>query len=400
MIMRLSPLILLSFALLLPEASASGQGFRRVEITEVSRIGGLDGDRALTDVSGLAVTRSGLLLVGQPQARTIAVFRNGRQVRTIGRAGRGPGEFRSIAHVGTVNGLIYGYDPNQLRLVVFDTGGTHVKTWSSIQVDFGPHLVPNAPAHVMGDGTLLVVPTFVNIQESAIESIPVARVSSRGELIKFIARLDWKGPGSAHVNARTRGGRVANLFVPQRVSFNSLFAVDPTGLFSVVVDRAIPDPTGETTFRVIKIDLDGDTVFDRSYKYELKPISDADWRAATAEQRSRLEKLWSSPVLNVPQRELSRALDEAFRKPAFQPGVEEVLIGTDGRIWLKAGSIGSRASRWLSINGDGTPGIYVEVPGSVDVMAFTQRECLTVERGRFDEPYIVTYRFAPGTMKT
>jgi hypothetical protein len=64
-------------------------------------------------------------------------------VRTIGREGGGPGEFR-VAFIAVHGANIVVHDPQQSRTSVFDTSGTFVKSWTSLCCYWQPIIVDRA----------------------------------------------------------------------------------------------------------------------------------------------------------------------------------------------------------------------------------------------------------------
>ena len=114
-----------------------------VQLIEQSRFQGEDGTESeIGDPRSLAVDDFGRVYVVDAKPAVIKVFTpEGRFVRTIGREGEGPGEFR-IGFI-TVRGQhLVLHDPRLSRTSVFDTAGNYLRSWrtsccywSDIQVD-------------------------------------------------------------------------------------------------------------------------------------------------------------------------------------------------------------------------------------------------------------------------
>jgi hypothetical protein len=102
----------------------------RWRLTEELRIGAVDGTgpELWERVGGMAVDGGGRLWVTDVGASEVRVFdAAGRHVRTVGRAGGGPGEFRSPRGVWiTPAQEVWVFDPAARRLEVFDTAGTRL----------------------------------------------------------------------------------------------------------------------------------------------------------------------------------------------------------------------------------------------------------------------------------
>ncbi len=122
-----------------PTAWADTNGWKLVETL---RIEGSEGDSTIiNDPMSLALDGEGRVFVGDQSPAVIKVFdQQGRLVRTFGREGGGPGEFR-VAFL-TVHGPnVVVHDPQQLRTSVFDTSGSFVRSWTSLCCYWQPIVV-------------------------------------------------------------------------------------------------------------------------------------------------------------------------------------------------------------------------------------------------------------------
>ncbi|MEX0893736.1 MAG: 6-bladed beta-propeller [Gemmatimonadota bacterium] len=102
----------------------------RWRLTEALRIGAVDGagPELWERVGGMAVDGGGRLWVTDAAAGEVRVFdAAGRHVRTVGRAGGGPGEFRSPRDIWVTPAQeVWVVDPTARRIEVFDTAGTRL----------------------------------------------------------------------------------------------------------------------------------------------------------------------------------------------------------------------------------------------------------------------------------
>ncbi len=112
-------------------------------LVEESRFQGEDGTPSeLGEPRSLAVDELDRVYVVDGKPASIKLFdRSGKYLRTIGREGAGPGEFR-VAFIAVKGGYLVVQDPMVARLSVFDTAGNFVRSWQSsccywtdIQVD-------------------------------------------------------------------------------------------------------------------------------------------------------------------------------------------------------------------------------------------------------------------------
>lgn len=113
------------------------------QLEVVHEIAGEEGTASeLINPQSLALDDWGRVYVVDQKPMVIKVYdAEGEFVRTIGREGEGPGEFR-VGFIAVHNGHVVVHDPNVARTSVWDTTGTFLRSWSSsccywsdIQVD-------------------------------------------------------------------------------------------------------------------------------------------------------------------------------------------------------------------------------------------------------------------------
>jgi sugar lactone lactonase YvrE len=100
----------------------------RVEVgVQIGRMDGRGPD-VFGRIGALEVDRAGRLYVYEGQAQELRVFDDdGSHVRTVGREGGGPGEFkRVIGMAWAPDGNLWLVDPSNARISVFDTAGTYL----------------------------------------------------------------------------------------------------------------------------------------------------------------------------------------------------------------------------------------------------------------------------------
>ncbi|MGE0354598.1 MAG: hypothetical protein AB7I33_03990 [Gemmatimonadales bacterium] len=103
------------------------------KLVETLRIGGGSGDSiVLNQPQSVALDDLGRVYVADDNPTVIKQFdADGRLIRTIGREGGGPGEFR-VAFIAVHGADLVVHDPRQARTSVFDTSGTFKRSWSSL----------------------------------------------------------------------------------------------------------------------------------------------------------------------------------------------------------------------------------------------------------------------------
>lgn len=104
----------------------------RLRVTELARIGGYDDREAYTfsSIPSGAVLSDGTVALTDRYSREIRVFDTaGRHLRSFGREGEGPGEFKYLRAIQAIPGdRLAAWDLEAKRLVSFRYDGTHIST--------------------------------------------------------------------------------------------------------------------------------------------------------------------------------------------------------------------------------------------------------------------------------
>lgn len=117
------------------------------------RIGGSDANALLFASAALQLAHGDVVVADAGNHRLDVFNAHGRKVRTLGRSGRGPGEFSHPSWIGVHGDTLLVWDMVQSRLTRFDTAGTLIGTDPPI-TDLGSF------ARIIGrrdDGSLLAV---------------------------------------------------------------------------------------------------------------------------------------------------------------------------------------------------------------------------------------------------
>lgn len=129
-------------------------------LVEEVRYGGAEGTPGeLFNPQSFTADASGRLYVVDTRPAVIKVFApDGSFLRTIGREGSGPGEFR-VGFIATRGNRIVLHDPDQGRTTVFDTSGTFLKSavtfadyWGDVAIDTALRVVLPAMVLVKAGG--------------------------------------------------------------------------------------------------------------------------------------------------------------------------------------------------------------------------------------------------------
>ncbi len=268
-------------------------------LVEQQRIGSRDDpDEGFSFIGNVDVDRDGQIYAVENQAAEIRVFApDGRLLRRIGRQGAGPGEFRSVSAFGVHGDTVWVVDVLARRITLFDRTGRLLRTGV-----VESHLTVDLP------GT-----NYVGL------ILPVAMAPDglfRGDMVTFMSRGTPIGPGNNPPDTVTvpkvrftAAGGVADTagwelhpsvpigsFDPIEIAGRRYIRPNPPsarplsasiGEGRLWVLRAPAALNQDATFRVIRLDAAGDTLFRQTFHYQPTRYSDAfldaaSWRAVRA----------------------------------------------------------------------------------------------------------------------
>jgi len=278
----------------------------------VARVGTVDGSREyqLHRVEDVVRLPDGRIAVANGGSQEIRIYgADGTYVTRLGRAGEGPGEFRSLVAIGNWPGdSLIAFDTQLRRVTVFSPAGVAVRSW---------HLEPSSrgvfPVHaeVLGDRSVLIRSARGRMPGDPPGlfrgSAPLVRYSANGETLNTIVDLpgdEWYYSADQRLlidRAFARKGLLA-------ASGTSVFASDAAG--SVVVEYR-PDGSVSDTIRVASARAVGPADIE-AYRQALLQT------ARNAEDRRKLEAV----LAEMPY-------------PETLPGYSALFSDASGRLWVK-----------------------------------------------------------------
>ena len=360
------------------------------ELIEEMRIGSLGGpaEFSFSDINSIAVSQSGTVYVEDTHPPTIREFGpDGRFVRSIGREGEGPGEFRSIAGVSVLpDGRVAFWDRGARRITVYRTDGEFHET---LRIDGVNPPYPFAErsflTDVEGDYYLRIfVEPASSGRDLAAMRYGYARISPDGTVLDTLAVREAPGNSGQSIVIYTRAGD-RNPFLEEALDALSPFGYLVAG-FNGTYEFSILDSAG-----TIQVEREG------FQPVEVKEGERAEWRArvAHAERRS------GGSHAEVPR---------------WKPAYRDLWVDSDGRVWVHRYEEAVQRDEpipelWPEVL-DGTeppitweePTLYdvfgadgrllrcVRVPADSKVMASRGLLLWGISRGDLDEEYVVRWR--------
>lgn len=379
-----------------PDASASPTStIPEWSVTLEARIGSVDDpDRSITRVGQIIIGPNERLYVSQPMDDNVRVYdAHAKLVTTIGRPGRGPGEFGQLSYIGLSGDTLYAAEVGRLSFFSLDgrfltsklLTAEPIRTSSATYWPAAPQVYVPLP-----DGTALVkagvaVPA-VNPNETGVSAgirrVPLFRLNPRSQVVDTAAWVETGGVsiGFAHEGTVFR--------FPSPFNDSPMFALMPNGGGIVVVHRRPASDTEASTFRVTRVRPSGDTAFSQSFRYRPVPLQ-PEWVRGILEQTP----IFPTDHRNPPgASEMVQALRDAGLIPATLVPVTALAAGQDGSIWLRREDVPGDSATWEVLARDGRRQGAVRLSARQTVVAATEDVLVALEKDVLDVPYIVQYR--------
>lgn len=351
-------------------------------VTPELRIGGAEDEQnPFTRISSLAVGRDGSMYVADEMQAAVSVYdAGGRFVRMIGRKGNGPGEFMWLGLVGLKGDSIWTYDGQQRRLTLFDSNGRVAATISHAAQRPDPRFSRVEPGAFLADGSVFGIPNDEGPDSTHVVMVRMQRSTESRELLGYLDQRD--GP-----TAVVSGAGVQEMRMQRPVSSESLWDVSPGGDAIFVVDRPQPTAPGTSRFRVTRLNVRGDTVYSRLYRYAVQPLG--------RERRDRLTGVVKSAPVFARHGVNTDAVLRAMRIPDYLPPITEVVAGRDGTLWLRREETGADTVSWMVLDANGMTIGALRLPAKLTVHQADRRNLWGVMKDESDVPQIIRYRVTP-----
>jgi len=363
-------------AILLAAGAAQAQSVPVWKYTEELRIGSeADDATGFSDVRGLLVDRKGNIWVIERSLQEIRVFDPaGKHLRTVGRKGKGPGEFTYADGMAVApDGLIWVHDPQNVRFSIFDQDGKYVRQQL-------------APASGYGftwrggiDRQGRIWDQLFHLDPKNPDLALVRRASPDWTAVDTLALPLCKAPGQGQEAAYFKvGGKSGSSFAAVPYFPGPVVAVDYDGASLWCA------PTG-TEYKAVRLGIERkDTLARLSSRADRVPVTREEREAAITKLKKFLKDAGGVTL-------------DWSRIPKFKPLLESAFVDDEGRIWMRRPTTAGSASFDL-FSREGRAIATVTIPHPVNVYI---RPVIRGELGYFvaydaDEiPYVIRARIGP-----
>lgn len=387
---------------------------------EEVRIGSThDPDVGFSNLLSVALDAEGRAYAFEIQDRQFRVYdAEGRELRRFGGAGSGPGEFEMAVQprFGIVGDTLWAIESFRRRITYFSLDGSVLATGRFTGVPVGTPWATNVAMvmpNLMGpDGHLLghismwtgassapPVPDPEPLDQEEGVRAPRIRFAASGEVVDTIGWYAHRPSPSAERTEVTIGGTAHRLPSPPTSRPLEVFVAD--GM--IVVERPVATSADEGTIRVIRLGLDGDTVYRHTLAY--RPVGygperlDAiAWRAVRLPTGSYALVGGQPQLPDMPPDSADRfeRVRAALDYPPFQPPVSHHHLGSDEALWLRREDDGGDGFRWLVLDPQGEPRGQLELPREHRIAGSVGDTVWMIEPDEFEVPWLVRYRIEGG----
>ncbi len=375
----LAVLALLAAAACSPPAEVS---LERPELraTRGQVFGANEGEGALSDVFDVDVGGDGRVFASEPNFARIVVFHaDGSYERTLGRRGRGPGEFQAPGNLTWLGDTLTVLDFLQGITLMSADGEYHDRISFSVQGQ--SRSFPLGPILPLADGSVgsYAPSPGSDVLAGRVTNEVWLKMSRAGEELDTLALRNLRGAFYAlETPERTRE-------FSHPLSTSEVLAAPPNSAFLVLANRSIPDPGVEApTYGLTVLGLDGDTIRSAAIRYRAVDLTgpDQDSIARATTSTDPAAENYASRV---------RAIRESVPWPRIYPAFSTVLVGSDGVVWVRRHLYRGDAVRWDVFTSELEPRGSVYLPRSLDVKLVSGGAVYGVEADELDVPWIVRY---------
>jgi hypothetical protein len=359
---------------------------------EELRVGSPDHPQlAFTWFRDLEVGPDGTIYTVHPQENAIRVHDSaGAFLRTIGRAGEGPGEFDSPGPIGMLGDTLWVLDYGTYRFSFFDLAGNLLGS-QRIPIDLGdtPDERPPRPNGLLSDGSIFGSPPAWSrlVASGEITTDVVLRLDSTGAVMDTIASYSLENSVWEVADPDNPGAWGTYAGQP----FSDTELVRPSYYQPVVVrvNRAAATTEGRATFHVMARTFGGDTLFSRQFSYTPMVLETALVDSVVEARAAAVIRFRRGAITPAQAAEWAR---DALYTPDFHPPVSDMLIGRDGSVWLRGEDPGESTVEWRILSPAGEPLGVVRLPVGFRIMLADRSRAWGTEYDELDVPYIVRYR--------
>ena len=309
-------------------------------------------------IQHLLVNDSGWIIIPDQQIPALRVHApDGSRGTTIGRSGRGPGEFQVITQVGWRGDTAWVYDPRLRRISIISPELEVARTVDvpdfprsltigGVEARTGSPIVLAAPDD--SHWIVMLHPRPPGASQAALPGVVYARLGPAQSMDKLIAHHESsRSSYFASVPGFTGGGEYPFAIDP-------IYEVADDASRSVLVQVFFDHPEAPE-LTVAMFDAAGDTIYARSYPLEGEPIP-----------RQVRDSALDAGAQWLPAEAAAQYRKDPYVPPIYPP-IKGAAIAEDGALWIWLRPRNLDEERYLMLDPDGSPVGEVTFPRGTQV---------------------------------
>lgn len=363
-------------------------------VEEALRIGSVeDPDLGFSSIGSVWLSPEGEVYVAETRALEIRVYSSeGQLLRTYGRGGDGPGEFRSIRAFGVVGDTLWVSDGTLARTTLFGPDGAVGATVTArVEVPIGdmrglPLSVSVVPDALRSDGYIgsaFIRANYPNLPDSIVY-IPQVIFDRNGQVVDTVEMVRTLVSRPARIIERDNGSSYVYLDPPKPDSGSYEVKTD---VGSFVVSWSVADRSSVGTLTAVLRDPRGSTIASTVLGYDAQPVTD-QYLDSLAASRTR------GPWTKSDSLTLFNAYRSATQFPRHHVPIQPPVIVGDRSIWVRLKPNDPSRNRWLLFGQDGKVLGTLTIPVGAFPRWSRDDEIWIMERDALDVPWLVRYRLA------
>lgn len=364
------------------------------------------GPRAADDwffsyIRDVAVDAHGHVYVLDDGEQRIRVFApDGAPLRSMGRLGSGPAEFRRARWLRVLGDTLWVHDPMNARLTAFSTDDGALR--ENTRADATPMRLDDISpvGHYETSVSHEDRPSAVN--PLMVRILHVESGGERRELLRYARSRAWLSIHAyAHGEPFSASSRIGQLNMRQPFDDEPLWRVGPAGQSLVVVlrDEGTSGSTGNPfgagrgtqSIRILSLGFAGDTLFNHRFVSPAISVTDAHVRAIVDSMANPPDALRAGGkrIAGDPNE-----IRDSLYVPRVWPAVTELFVGDDGTYWLRQPQPPAPFATFWRFTASGEPLPPVRVPAGLRLVRVTATRLWAVREDDDGVPVVEMHELA------
>jgi hypothetical protein len=311
---------------------------------------------------------------------TIRVFApDGNYKSSVGRRGRGPGEFQLLRGLGWIGDTVYVLDQVNVRATLFREDGSVLRDFRLPQSAVGYGAV--SPFRLLSTTEVLASPQLGREVFQGEAVIPLVRVPIGAGQPTSITQVSVAGM-TAVLSVQDRNFMVSGTELVRIARPSTPWTVSRDNRSVLKVDRVPGEPGRDQV--LVALTLAGDTLYTRVLPYEPLAVPEA---VADSLYRSMLVHL-----SGVPEGAAMDAVRSTIPRPRWYPPFLRIVAGRDGSVFVERSHLPGDPARWEMLDAEGRPVGVVDLPSAVQVETVSLSVVWAVRTNPDDTQDLVRFR--------